>query len=410
MTSEQIKTIYKENKRIIITLAAVLVILLGCWLTLVLSCKMKSDSLHSYSYDLNNLEKEQDGLSLKMDVSKSWEDNTYHLQTPHGAQYDFKVKNTSSFTLKDYSVDVTLSEKVVFDGGWNGTFETDNNMVKFTSEVPLNIVPGDDEKPFGAILYTEEMPELEGFVIKGYWDANIKDSKWYWALLELSFFYLVAAIFAVFSISSKYAYTRKSQKDAEIIEQSMKILTGFIDAKDAYTKDHSARVAKYSREIGKRLGLDRENITNLYYISLMHDCGKISIPDEILKKKGALSSDEFAIIKTHTTKGSELLKKFSALPGIGDGAHYHHERYDGFGYPSGLKGENIPLFARIICVADAYDAMSSNRCYRDALSKDKILSELTSNSGKQFDPQLVPIIIDMINDGFVDEIRAEYNL
>jgi len=403
-----LKSIIKYNKKSIIALLIAILLVGGFWAGLIGFCTSKSTSEHTYIFNEQNLKEPQDGLTVTMDVSKEWTDITNHLATPCGAQYDFNILNSSSYQLKGYSVDLIMTQKMWIDSGWNGEFSTDENKVTFVAEEPVDVVPNGEQKPFGAVMYSEQRPELIGYTIRGYWNANIRDSKFYWPLIEITTLLIAILAFKIHSIYKQQSYLKKIRKDDEIIEQSMKTLTEFIDAKDAYTRDHSARVAEYAEEIGRRMGLDDDEIRNLFYITLMHDCGKISVPDEILKKEGALTPEEFAIIKTHTIRGAILLKKFSALPGIEDGAHYHHERYDGYGYPSGLEGEAIPLYARIICVADAYDAMSSNRCYRKALTKEKILSELTENSGKQFDPKFVAIMIQMIEDGFTEDVKKKY--
>lgn len=142
--------------------------------------------------------------------------------------------------------------------------------------------------------------------------------------------------------------------------------------------------------------MSEDEIENIYNIALLHDIGKIGIPDGILNKPGKLSEEEFATIKKHPLIGYNILKNFTAIENIAEGARDHHERYDGNGYNGGLKGENIPLPARIICVADSYDAMSSARIYRPALTKNKILSELTEGKGTQFDPAIADIMIDII--------------
>ena len=131
----------------------------------------------------------------------------------------------------------------------------------------------------------------------------------------------------------------------------------------------------------------------------MHDCGKIGIPDEILTKPAKLTEEEFKIMQGHTTYGGKVLKDFNAIDGIVEGALYHHERYDGGGYPEGLKGDKIPLYARIICVADALDAMNSDRCYRPHLPPDVIKQELKGNAGTQFDPDIVECALELIEDG-----------
>ena len=174
-----------------------------------------------------------------------------------------------------------------------------------------------------------------------------------------------------------------------------------IDAKDKYTNGHSIRVALYSKELAKRMGLPEEEQERIYYIALMHDIGKIGIPDSILKKEGKLTDEEMAVIRTHPVIGGEILKNCTALKGIAEGARYHHERFDGTGYCMGFAGAEIPLIARIIGVADAYDAMSNARCYRKALDREVIISELKEGTGTQFDPEIVPLMLQMIEEGVV---------
>ncbi len=184
-----------------------------------------------------------------------------------------------------------------------------------------------------------------------------------------------------------------------IVKQSLETLARTIDAKDKYTNGHSMRVAAYSKELSARMGMDEEEQDNIYYIALMHDIGKIGIPDYILNKPEKLTDAEYTVIKTHPAIGGEILKNFTALQGTAQGAKYHHERFDGKGYCEQLAGTDIPLVARIIGIADAYDAMSSDRCYRTALSSERIEQELKNGSGSQFDPEIVPYMLQMIKDG-----------
>lgn len=196
---------------------------------------------------------------------------------------------------------------------------------------------------------------------------------------------------------------RKMQKrfkqDEQLLRQSIGVFTQFFEAKDTYTNGHFQRVAEYSHLLAEKLGYDEEKCRQVYYIALMHDCGKCYISDEILKKPGKLTDKEYDLIKNHSVKGAEMLKDFTAIKNISDGVRYHHERYDGKGYPDGLKGEKIPMVSRIICISDSFDAMNSKRCYRDKLPKEKIISELKENSGKQFDPELVTLFLQLIEDG-----------
>ena len=180
--------------------------------------------------------------------------------------------------------------------------------------------------------------------------------------------------------------------------QIMRTLAGTIDAKDKYTNGHSTRVAEYAREIAKRVGKSEKEQEDIYYMGLLHDIGKIGIPDEIINKTSKLTDEEYEIIKTHPVIGSDILKNISELPNIGIGARWHHERYDGRGYPDKLKGEEIPEAARIIGVADAYDAMTSKRSYRDVLPQEVARDEIEKGKGSQFDPYFADVMLAIIDD------------
>lgn len=175
-----------------------------------------------------------------------------------------------------------------------------------------------------------------------------------------------------------------------------------VDAKDENTSQHSARVSEYSVLIAKRLGYSDGACEDLRKMALLHDIGKIGIPDQVLNKPEGLSDEEYKVMKSHVTKGAEILKSFTLIEHVADGALYHHERWDGRGYLHGLKGEEIPLNARIIGIADAFDAMTANRVYRKKLDPGYVLSELQKGSGTQFDPRLVDIMLELIQDGTID--------
>ncbi len=230
-------------------------------------------------------------------------------------------------------------------------------------------------------------------------ERRLVEQPLFWLLLTLLVICVSAGI-AMLAARAKINNIRRRQNEyRSIVDQSLRTFARAIDAKDPYTNGHSVRVAEYSREIAKRMGMTDEEQEHIYYMALMHDIGKIGIPDEILKKPGALTPEERQIIQTHVTIGGDILKDFTALDGISKGARYHHERYDGAGYCEGKKAGEIPLVARIIGVADTYDAMSSDRCYRKALTEETILSELNKGIGTQFDPDIVPYMLDMIKDG-----------
>lgn len=208
--------------------------------------------------------------------------------------------------------------------------------------------------------------------------------------------WLIALLIFVITSAKIRRYKQRHERDNKIINECIETFTGFIDAKDPYTNGHSKRVAKYTRLIAEKMGYEGEELDRIYYIALLHDCGKIGVPDNILGKPGKLTDEEFKIIKSHTVRGGEILDHFKSLEGVNEGALYHHERYDGKGYPKGLAGENIPLIARMICVADSFDAMNSNRVYRNKLTKEYILNEIESNKGRQFDPAVADVMLKLL--------------
>lgn len=200
-------------------------------------------------------------------------------------------------------------------------------------------------------------------------------------------------------------FLKQEQKKMHLLfEQTAESLVAAIDAKDRYTHGHSSRVADYSLKIAKLTGYDEEKCEQVYFAALLHDVGKIGISDAIINKEGKLTDSEYAEIKKHTIFGEQILSGITESPYLSIGAHYHHERFDGKGYPEGLKGEEIPEIARIIAVADAYDAMTSKRSYRDPIPQQKVREEFVKGTGFQFDPQFSRIMLHMI------DLDSEYEM
>lgn len=196
---------------------------------------------------------------------------------------------------------------------------------------------------------------------------------------------------------------RSERLSVEVIQT----LAQTIDAKDEYTRGHSARVAAYSRVLALEIGWNEADATRLYNNALLHDIGKIGIPDAVLNKPGKLTPDEYKQIQGHTVIGYEILLNVPDLPGVTPVARSHHERWDGLGYPDGLKETQIPLDARIVSVADAYDAMTSRRVYREGLPKEYVREEFVKYKGKQFDPELTDVFISLLDSGVLERIRDE---
>ena len=203
----------------------------------------------------------------------------------------------------------------------------------------------------------------------------------------------------------EYDFLKKQSEDSKrLFAQTAEALASAIDAKDPYTKGHSSRVAEYSRKIAELAGKDEQDCEEIYYAALLHDVGKIGISRTILNKNGKLTDEEYQIIKEHPNIGAQILSSISESPYLSIGAKSHHERYDGKGYPEGLKGEDIPEIARIIAVADAYDAMTSSRSYRGTIPQQLVREEFIKCLGTQFDPVYGKLMLHLI------DIDAEFQM
>ena len=193
--------------------------------------------------------------------------------------------------------------------------------------------------------------------------------------------------------------------------ESIQTLRYTVEAKDKYTRGHSDRVSAYSVLIGKHMGLDEKDLRILEIGGLFHDIGKIGVPDSVLLKAGKLTDDEYSEIKNHPAIGKQILSNASLFTDMIPIVYHHHEKYNGTGYPSKLKGEDIPLHARIAAVADTFDAMTSSRSYRDALPLDVVRAEIEKCSGTQFDPAIAKVFLDIIDNHYDEilEIQKKYS-
>ncbi|MGN0672146.1 MAG: HD-GYP domain-containing protein [Anaerovoracaceae bacterium] len=246
------------------------------------------------------------------------------------------------------------------------------------------------------------------FDIKLYTDGKItldnsRDIEIQLALIALCFGALYVASRMYDSIQRRnYEYLKAIEdKNIEIQRvtlEAISTIANIIDAKDEYTKGHSQRVAEYAVELARKLGYSEAELNNVHVIALLHDIGKIGIPDSVLNKAARLSDEEYEIMKQHVDIGNRILHDNTVIENVSLGVKYHHERYDGSGYTEGLKGEEIPEVARIICLADAYDAMTSDRVYRPRLTDEQAINELIRNSGTQFDPDMVKAFVQLLEE------------
>lgn len=359
--------------------------------------------------------------------------------------YDFMISDNTGDEVSDFSFKFVFDENAFLSSAWNGVLEIhqhvddgeivdkvpdlrqfvpenhklDTVLVDGESLIPMKpgdyfvyypstsmnalempIKPNEGTTP-GVIMYVEMGKSIENSSLEiSYTFYRLFTSDpLFWISLGGMTIWLIALIIYIITSVQIRRYKERHERDNEIIRESIETFSGFIDAKDPYTNGHSKRVAIYTRLIAKEFGYNGEDLDRIYYIALLHDCGKTGVPDNILRKPGRLTDEEFEIIKSHTVRGGDILKSFKSLENAGEGALYHHERYDGKGYPEGRAGENIPFIARMICVADSYDAMNTNRVYRNKLSKEKIINEIETNKGRQFDPKVADVMLRLIKEG-----------
>lgn len=371
-----------------------------------------------------------------------------------GIIYEIVITNTGDAVITDWTADVYMPEFMWLNNGWNGKLEFHQssgtgekvqliNLREYQS-VPIELdyyidhtgpmIPldkgdkfiycpskADNEYPLEPASETEEVnssaivgfivyvpdkgldyaPVFDNVVFHYHLSRNAWDDPLFIAIVGVDIMWLVLIIALAVSHIRVRKLLKQQKHDAQIIDQSIKTFINFVEAKDPNTKGHSERVAEISFALADEMGYSSKECNDIRCIALMHDCGKIAIPVNILQKPSRLTDEEYEVIKRHTKVGGDMLRDFSSIKDMNLGALYHHERYDGKGYPKGLKGEEIPLIARIICVADSLDAMNSNRCYRPKLTKEVILDELEKNKGKQFDPDIVDHVLKLIKQGVI---------
>ncbi len=279
-----------------------------------------------------------------------------------------------------------------FDRDWTVTSQNNLNSIVYTN------LPAGDYSLHLAVFNNERSSILAERQF-----ALTKSESFYETVGFRLYFFGVILLAAVF-LSSLFGYQRysKMRKSAEMSNQAIITIAKAVDAKDLRTSQHSERVSQYSVMIARELGWSEKKCEDLRKAAKMHDIGKIGIPDSILNKPARLTDEEYAVMKSHTSKGGEILKGVTLIPHVSEGANYHHERYDGRGYPNGLKGKDIPEIARIIGVADAFDAMTANRIYRKQMDFSYVLEEMRKGRGTQFDPEADDALLRLIESGKID--------
>lgn len=379
-----------------------LVLLGGAFIALNIKVGHDSDTPFTVNIDASQPQ-EKNEYTINTIISKNWINDEGQDYQNYGAQYDTTVRNNTDYDIIKWKITIDVPEKqdIIVDSYWNGDYKFEDGKIIFTAGEKVDPIPPGQDVSFGAVIISDGLMKLDKYEFTGCKDKPITHYFTFWAIMVLFIVWSTSVVAYIIYRIREAGYERNERIKDNIISQAMNAIANLVDAKDPYTKGHSTRVSYYTQKIAEKMGLHETEVKNLGYIALMHDCGKIGIPDNILTKPARLTDEEFKIMQGHTTYGGKALEEFTSMDGIVEGALYHHERYDGKGYPKKLKGENIPLYARIIGVADALDAMNSDRCYRPHLKPEVIKQELKKNSGSQFDPDIVECALELIEDGVI---------
>lgn len=320
-----------------------------------------------------------------------------------GAQYDGVIRNNTEMPVFDWRIYLELpgnEKKYSIDSSWNGTYTIENGIMTIVPPKDYNReIAGVGSITFGLVLYSPMSFVPDSFVFEYSQEIKATVTPFYWAGWFVLFGSFVAYVTTGLLNIRIASIKRKREEDRKITEKTMELFANTIEAKDSYTRGHSMRVACYARSIARVMGLTEEDQQNVYFSAILHDVGKIGISDTILNKPGRLTEDEMDVMRTHAAKSAEILKGFDSVPFICDTLRHHHEWFNGEGYPDHLKGNEIPLFSRIICVADCFDAMTSDRCYRSKLPIAQAMQKLKAGAGTQFDPEIIPFMLELIEKG-----------
>ncbi|MBQ9064748.1 MAG: HD domain-containing protein [Blautia sp.] len=339
-----------------------------------------SESSRSYRMSLNNIR--FDGVPYKMKRNNV-------IRIGRGVHRLEIFPEIINYTIQDPNAGYYMEG---IDDDWNIMPQSSLSSIVYTN------LPNGSYKLHLAVFDDDRENILEERIFQVIKEKELYDESW--------FIYYILGVAALFVLWIPWFFMQRALDRARqrirMGNETIMAIANTVDAKDTSTSQHSYRVSLYSVQIAERMGFSKKECENIRQAARMHDIGKIGIPDSILNKPGRLTDEEYAVMKSHVTMGSEILQGFTLIDHVVEGASYHHERYDGKGYPYGLKGEEIPLYGRIIGVADAFDAMTANRIYRKKMDLDYVLGEMRRGRGTQFDPKCVDIMLELIEDGTID--------
>ncbi len=361
--------------------------------------------------------------------------------------YEMVVTNNAHTFVNDWNLRININETCYLSNGWCGTFEIHQfgadgkesvqtldlrdfdyrdielKYYRADQDLLIPLTPGDymiyhpdasgisGEVPIkgtadfsgmsvcGIIMYS-----VSGDVDLQHYELSYQLDRSVWegprgTFFISAFFLLTLSLIilaTIFVVSVRFEERILSQ--SRTLKDAFRVCSSLADARDYYSREHSERVAEYARLIAEKMGLEKSDCEDVYRAALLHNIGNVFVSEQILRKNGKLTREEYAEVKKHTVRGAEILKDIRNIPYVQAAAMYHHERYDGTGYPQGKKEEEIPLIARIIAVADAYDAMNNDRPYRNKLMREQIREEFIRNRGTQFDPAVVTAFLDIMGE------------
>ncbi len=445
---DRIKTIKKVVKVLTIILCSFLAVLVAVFVGHIVRVNRFNEEIRVVKPSSTTTEAVVD-IHPRGGTTDSWEKkDTSSIGVVLNAKiYDMVVTNNSKTLMDDWKLRMDIKEECYLNNGWCGSFEIHQfseegeervqtvdlrNYKQSEFKIEYRIAGQDLLIPLkngDYVIYipdgsdvSGEVPikgsnEMSGMVTCGFimysrsgsvdtsnYELTYTLHKSYFSGAEGSFFVVafftwmlaMLIIFIIFVISVQYEQRFLAQ--SRMLGDVFKLCCTLSDSRDYYSKEHSIRVAKYSRLIAEKMGMDKSDCDTVYNAAMLHNIGNSFVSEQILRKMGRLTSEEFSMVKTHTSKGAEVLKDIKNIPHAEEAALYHHERYDGTGYPMGKKGDDIPLVARIVAVADAYDAMANDRPYRKKFMKDQIREEFIKNRGTQFDPMIVGAFLDIMGE------------
>ncbi len=443
---DRIKSLKKLIRTLAYTLLGVTAVLLTFFIIHAVGVSKYNEEWRTITTDSTTTELLVD-IHPRGGVTDSWVKNNTGLDMNLNAKiYEMIVTNNARTTVSDWQLRINIRDDCYLNNGWCGKFEVHQftggeekvqlidlrnykeedltiNYHLAGQDLLIPLTSGDyllyypDPSNVGNEVPIQGTAEYSGEVVCGVimysrsgnvdlssYELYYRLQKSVWAGAAGRFYITVftVLILSLIILATIFFVTLRYEErfvvQSRLLEDVLKVCCGLADSRDYYSKEHSRRVAHYSRLIAEKMGMDKSDCDIVYNAAILHNIGNVFISENILRKNGRLTSDEYAEVKQHTTRGAEVLKDINNIPHAAEAAMYHHERYDGQGYPYGKKENEIPLIARIVAVADAYDAMSNDRPYKMKMTNDQIREEFIKNRGTQFDPAIVTAFLDIMGE------------